>query len=238
MAVFSGAATGAATGFAAGGPFGAIAGGLFGGITSLFSEASQAEQMNENIRQAQALMAKGLISSDQLQDRLHSIDRQFNSRLTNVLNTTAIRSRGIANQGTVKAAAAGALEGSRLATEVGIIEQSLSENRGIRQAQASLELQKTNPDMIGAFVEGGVAGATAGAELGRLTGGRELPALSPSEEGGQSSVAGFGTIPSMSEAGNFNPFLRDNQQRIGNLTDPFHKLPTQNPFIGNVQGGF
>jgi len=246
MSVVGGAASGAATGFAFGGPWGAIAGGTIGGITSMFSESSQARAMNENIRRAQALIAQGLTSSDDIADRLQSIDRQFNSRLTSVLNTTAIRSRGFANQGVIGAAAAGAVEGSRLATEAGVIEQSLTDNKGIRQAIAQIELGKKDPDMIGAFVEGAAAGATTGMEIQKMAGGRELPSLDTTDTGG-GNIAGFGSIPAMKDAGTFNPFLKDQSPRAGNISDPLARMPSTGlqtqtdprwQFLANVTGGF
>lgn len=245
MATLGGIGQGAGTGAALGSVvpgvgtlIGAGIGAAFGGISSIFSDASQSKAMNEAINRAQALAAQGLISNQALSARLHSIDRQFNSRLTSVLNVTAIRSRGIANSGTVGAAVAGALEGSREASKAGVIESSLSENKGIRLAIAQMELGKTQPDAMGAFVEGAVAGGTAGAELGKLATPRELPTLG--SEGAQQGVGvqrpQTGPL-SMGEAGSFNPFLRDQSPRLGNINDPFAKMPTQSPFIGNISPG-
>lgn len=247
MGFIGGATSGAAIGLGFGGLFGAGAGFAIGGITSMFSEASQARQMNENIRRAKALLEEGLTSADDIADRLHSIDRQFNSRLTSVLTTTAIRSRGFANQGVIGAAAAGAVEGARLATEAGVVEQSLTDNKGIRSAQAQLELAKQSPDLIGAFAEGGIAGATAGMEIAKIAGGRELPnedpvLAVPGEPGGSTTGRSpAGPIP-ISDAGNFNPFLRDQSPRVGNITDPFARIPNKGlqtqQFLANVTGGF
>lgn len=254
MSVVGGAASGAATGLAIGGPWGAAIGGVVGGLTSMFSAASQADQINENIRAAKALMEKGLISQDELADRLHSIDRQFNSRLTSVMNSAAIRSRGIANMGTVKAAAAGAVEGARMATEMGVVEQSLSENRGIRQAQAQLELGKTDPDMIGSFAEGAAAGVATGMEVEKfISGPGEIPGLQGLDRDTPTNRSQTGGLTPIGEAGKFNPHLRapnpfgeTDANRVGNIsvpqdlnymnkhTGPMNALPQQSPFLGNV----
>lgn len=239
----SGAGTGAALGSIVPGVgtlIGAGIGAAFGGISSIFSDASQSKAMNEAISRAQALAAQGLISNEALSARLHSIDRQFNARLTSVLNVTAIRSRGIANSGTVGAAVAGAMEGSREASKAGVIEQSLSENKGIRMAMAQMELSRTGTDPVGAFIEGAAAGGMAGAEIGKLAAPREIPSL-----GGGGAQQGIGvqgpqTGPlSMDQAGTFNPFLRSQDQRIGNLegTQTLNYVPQQGPFMGNVDVG-
>lgn len=217
---------------------GAGIGAIAGGLSSMFSAKSQSDQMNENIRRAKAMLAEGLVSSEEIQNRLHAIDRQFNARLTSVLNTTAIRSRGIANKGVVGAAVAGSVEGARLATEAGVIEQSLQANRGIRTAQAQLELSKSNPDMIGSFVEGAAAGVTTGMEAARMIGGPgDIPDIGVGDTTGQSQVAGFGSIPRMENADQFNPFIRKSQDRLGNVEDPLRRMPTESPFSGNVSMG-
>jgi hypothetical protein len=236
MGLLGGTAQGAGMGMTFG-PWGAVAGGLIGGITSMFSAKSQSDQINENLQRAREQLATGLVSSEEIANRLRGIDRQFNARLTSVLNTTAIRSRGIANKGVVGAAVAGSIEGARMATEVGVVEQSLAENRGIRQAQAQLELAKTNPDMIGSFVEGAAAGVTTGMEVSKMVGGREMPSLGDETQPGGATIAGFGSMPSMQDAGRYNPFLKDQSPRLGNVDDPFSRMPTQSPFIGNIQQG-
>jgi len=236
MSLFGGAATGAGAGMALG-PWGAIAGGVIGGISSIFSDASQSKAMNDAINRAQALAAQGLISNEALSKRLHSIDRQFNSRLTSVLNVTAIRSRGIANSGTVGAAVAGAMEGSREASKAGVIEQSLSENKGIRMAMAQMELSRTGTDPVGAFVEGAAAGATAGAELGRLADPRELPGLGGGGAQEGVGVQGPQTGPLTGGTQGFNPFQPSQSPRLGNIDDPFARMPRGNPFMGNVSAG-
>lgn len=139
-----------------------------GGALSAFSDSARTKAMNENIRRAQALAAQGLVSQRQLSNRLRSVDRMFNQRLNSVLNTTALRSRGYANQGTIGAAAAGGVEGARLEAQSRIIGESQDVNRQIQMQQAQLELGKQSADPIGSFVSGAVSGASVGIQAEQL----------------------------------------------------------------------
>ncbi len=237
MGAVGATAGGAATGFAFGGPIGAIAGGLFGGISSIFSDASQVNAMNERIRRTQELVADTLVDQDDIQDRLSSIDRMFNQRLTSVLNTTAIRSRGFANRGTIGAAAAGQVEGARLTAQDTAIGKGQDYNRQARLQIAQLELQKGSTDPIGSFVQGATAGVTTGMEVDKFLG-REDP-IGLTKPVSQAVNTGQSGNEPMSNAGNFNPNLR------GLAPAPVTRLGSGNVpealqfnWSPNVTGGF
>ncbi len=216
MGAVGATASGAGAGFSFGGPIGAIAGGLFGGISSIFSDAAAVEAMNEKISRAQALAATGLVDQDEIQDRLASIDRMFNQRLTSVLNTTAIRSRGFANQGTIGAAAAGQVEGARLTAQDTAVARAGDVNRNVRMSIAQMELQKGSSDPVGSFVQGASAGLTTGMEATKFFDRDEMPSI-PTSVGQSSNVnqGQTGGIP-MQNAGSYNPYLKQTQvTRLG-----------------------
>ena len=138
---------------------------LASGIASIFSDKATADAANERIRRMQALMAEGLVDSGEIANRLRGVDRMFNQRLNAVLNTTALRSRGFANQGTIGAAVAGGVEGARLEAHSNILDSAYNSNRQTRTqiAMAGLGEQSANP--VGAFTEGAAAGAMLGNEI-------------------------------------------------------------------------
>lgn len=217
--------------------------GLLSGLGNLFSSQSQADEINKRITRAQELAAKNLVTQDEIADRLHSIDRMFNQRLTSVLNTTALRSRGIANKGTVGAAVAGQVEGSRLEAQNTVIGQAKDVNREINMSIANLELQKGSADGLGAFVEGFASGVPLANE-GLKMFDREIPSL-PGKGAGQALNPGsLGPIP-MAGAGSFNPFMQTNVPRMSN---PYggtqlkgmglNISAPQTQFMSNVFGGF
>jgi hypothetical protein len=200
------AASGAGAGFSLGGPIGAIAGGLFGGIASIFSDAAAVKAMNEKISRAQALAAEGLVDQDEIQDRLASIDRMFNQRLTSVLTTTAIRSRGFANRGTIGAAAAGQVEGARLTAQEATVSRAGDVNRGVKMSIAQMELQREGTDPVGSFTQGATAGITTGLEVAKFYDRDEI--LGFDDPVSQATNIGSTGPQPIGNAGNFNPNLR------------------------------
>lgn len=190
-----------------------IAGAVLGGLGSAISNASQARAINEKIRRVQALMAENIVDSGELSSRLHSVDRMFNQRLTSVLNTTAIRSRGYANTGTIGAAAAGAIEGEHMAASNTIVENAYANNKNVNQQIAMVGMEAVSPDAIGSFVSGAVSGAGVGIEAMNMmnAGNIDVPGETPGSDIGSAKVppgetidAGFG---SYSQSGTYKTGL-------------------------------
>lgn len=178
-----------------------IAGAVIGGLANYLSNKSQTDAINENIRRSQALMAEGLIDSEEMAQRLNGIDRMFNQRLTSVLNTTAIRSRGFANTGTIGAAAAGGIEGGRVQARSEAIGQAQESNTRVTRDIAMTELGKQNADPIGSFVGGAVQGASVAMKASAMLEdpGIEVPTDTPGSSlqtpdfNGDNIDAGFGS---------------------------------------------
>lgn len=218
--------------------------GLLSGLANLFSAQSQADAINKRITRAQELAAQGLVDQDEISDRLNSINRMFNQRLTSVLNTTALRSRGIANRGTVGAAAAGQVEGARLQAQDTTVQQAHDVNREIRMNIANLELQRASTDPVGSFVEGFASGIPLANETLKMF--DRSPINLPNRgASGATNPGTLGPIP-MGNAGSFNPFLQTNIPRMSNpMGGPYNpqgmglnlNIP-QMPFISNVFGGY
>lgn len=203
----AGAASGAAAGFSLG-PWGMIAGGLLGGISSIFSGQSEADAINEKIRRAQALAAESLVDSSEISQRLNSIDRMFNQRLTSVLNTTAIRSRGYANTGTIGAAVAGGVEGDRLASKSQAVESAQNQNAQVEQTIAQMELGTVSANPIADFVTGATSGIALGNEVTKFVDNLNF------------------SLPGMPKA---------NPMQGQSLPQPMSKATTQNPYLPTSQ---
>lgn len=203
MANLASAAGGAAAGSFLG-PWGMVAGGLLGGLTSFFSGQSEADAINEKIRRAQALAAESLVDSGEISNRLNSIDRMFNQRLTSVLNTTAIRSRGYANQGTIGAAIAGGVEGDRLASKAQTVGQALDTNRGIRQSISQMELGAVSANPVADVVTGITSGVALGNEVTKFVDNLNFNPTSPA---GNNPLGGQSTPQPMASATTQNPYL-------------------------------
>lgn len=203
MANLASAAGGAAAGSFLG-PWGIVAGGLLGGITSFFSGQSEADAINEKIRRAQALAAESLVDSGELSNRLNSIDRMFNQRLTSVLNTTAIRSRGYANSGTIGAAIAGGVEGDRLAARAQTIDTAHSQNKQVKQTIAQMELGTATANPVADIVSGVASGVALGNEVSNFIGNLNF---NPGVGGGESPLKGQTTPQPMANAPSQNPYL-------------------------------
>lgn len=87
-----------------------------GGILNALAGQEQNAEIEKRKQAAIAALRENIIDPKELDTMLTDINRLFNSRLVNTLNSTAIRSRGVANSGVVKGVVAGQIEGARLGT--------------------------------------------------------------------------------------------------------------------------
>lgn len=212
-----------------------LGGSLLSGIGNMFSAQSQADAINKRISRAQELAAQNLVSQDEISARLHSIGRMFNQRLTSVLNTTAIRSRGVANRGVVGAAAAGQVEGSRLSAENQTIGEARNVNRQINSQIAQMELGKSSPDSLGSFVQGAASGFMATNQALQMFDRAPMP--SADQNTSSLNPGAMGPRP-MESAGSYNPFLTSNSPKLGGPIPTASPFNGQLPFNANVYGGY
>jgi hypothetical protein len=147
------------------------AGALISGIANIFSGNAAAAAEKKRIAASNAILERSIIDDAELAKMLRGQSRMFSAQLQNTINTTAIRSGGIANKGVVGAAAAGqvlAAESQTLAQT----EQDVSQrNSQIRARQAMITASGTAvSDPVGDFVSGAVSGGIAGAQFNRTLG--------------------------------------------------------------------
>jgi len=148
-------------------PLGYIAGGisLLSGLGSLFSESDQEAKMKAQLERAKNLARQGLISKEELANRLSSIDRLFNQRLNLSLRSTQLGGRRYANANVVGASVAGRLGAEAEASKVDYTAGVDRSNAAIYQNLAQLEAGTPIYDPTGAFVEGAAAGGMLGLEM-------------------------------------------------------------------------
>jgi len=147
-----------------------VGGALFGGINNLLGASEEQRKNRERADKARQILEQGLIGEGELNLMLNNTERLFNSRLTSTLNSTALRSRGIANANVVSGAVAGAMEADKLRS---LSEQRLQVQRNnldIRNKEAQIEAQVPVTNTAGAFVSGALGGAQMGMSVANLAG--------------------------------------------------------------------
>lgn len=144
---------------------------LIGGVSNIFSGNAAAKAEQKRIQAANALLERSLVDDAELGRMLRNQTRAFNSQLQNTINTTALRSKGIANSGVVGAAAAGQIEGAKQATLAQTETDVQDRNAEIRAQMAyNIRSGQTYSDPVGDFFTGAVSGGIAGAQFNRTLG--------------------------------------------------------------------
>jgi len=181
--------------------------GLGSGIANAIASSSEASNRNQRLTNAQNLLRQSLVSEGELDRMLRSNARAFNVSLGNLLNSTALRSRGITNAPVVAAAAAAPLQGQMIQTQAGIEQSTRNANRAIYGELAQLEAGKVDSNILGDFFQGAIPGATAGIEFGKyLTWEDKLKSVGPIS--GTTSDTTSNVNPSQSSWLNVNnPFV-------------------------------
>lgn len=145
-----------------------IGGGLIGGIGNLIGSQQRAEAERKKLEKAQELLGRSLIDQGELDTLLSLNTRRFNSNLQNILNTTALRSRGVENSGVLGAAAAGQIAGQSATSEANIRSSVMQHNSSVYDRMASLQAATPTPESpFEEFISGGVSGAMAGFEISK-----------------------------------------------------------------------
>jgi hypothetical protein len=145
---------------------GAILGGIFGSN----AEAEEERRQRQKVREAQALVRKGLVSDEELGSRLRDIDRLFNKRLISTLNSTAFGARRLANANVAGASVAGQLGAQAEATKVQYSTEVDRLNANIYTQLGYLEMQNYTPNYTSGFLESAIPGLFAANEFQRTLG--------------------------------------------------------------------
>ena len=143
---------------------GALAGGMFSGLSS----ADRQNQQEANLNQAKNTLKQTLLTQEDIDNLLNKNSRAWNVSLGNLLNMTAIRTRGTANAPVVGAAVASGMEAQKLQSNVQIEQGALNQNRATMAQIAQLEAGAPVSDTIGEIFGGATAGFTTGMEFDKL----------------------------------------------------------------------
>lgn len=181
------------------------------GIANAISGSSQAEQDRKNRAQATAMLKEGLVSDEDLRSLLQKNTKMFNTSLTNLLNTTALKTRGVANAPVVGATVASNLEGQKLQSALDIEQNVMDRNQQITSQIASLSLGAQDSDPVGDFFSGAIGGATAGLELSKYVDG-----LSKLDSTGVTP-----TTPQVSETSSLESLTQDNPTGVTGKPNPY-----------------
>lgn len=138
---------------------------LFGGLAQMASSNNEASQQRNNISAARRELSSMLIDENELNRMLLNNKRFYGSRLTNLMNTTALGAGKYANSGVVKAAAAAPTIAESLRTNADTEKSVLSYNNGIYKEMANLNLGIPANNMFGNFTAGALEGGGIGLSL-------------------------------------------------------------------------
>jgi hypothetical protein len=156
----------------------AVGGGILNALAG--AEANRAEEKKK--QQALSLLRENVIDPDELDSLMRDINMTFNNRLTSTLNTTALRSRGAANSGVVKAAVAGQMEGQRLGTLQDTKFRALESNKATYSSMASVIASSPTPSSgVGNFAKGAMGALPIGMELSKMMSADVFNTLSSNE---------------------------------------------------------
>lgn len=145
-----------------------VGGAMVGGLINALSGSSERRRRRKSISDAQELLRKNYISSQDIALQGNRINRYFNAAATNVLNSTALSTRGVVNAPVVAAAAAAPLAGQSALAQANYKESADRTNKSITEKIAMMELSKSEEsgtdfgDFFGGAVQGGIAGAQIG----------------------------------------------------------------------------
>lgn len=140
-----------------------------GGILNAVAGAEQDREMEKRKQRSLSLLRENIVDPDELDDMLSGINQMFNSRLVSTLNSTALRSRGVANSGVVKGVTAGQIEGQRLGTLSDTRFRVQESNNNTRTQMANVESSiGSSNSVVGDFFAGGLTALPAAMEAGKM----------------------------------------------------------------------
>lgn len=147
-----------------------VGGAMLSGIANALSGSSERKKRRKTISKAQDLLREGYISNRDIGLQGNRINRYFNAAATNVLNSTALSTRGVANAPVVAAAAAAPLAGQSALAQANYKERADQSNKSITEKIAIMELQKSEESgtNFGDFFSGAIQGGIAGSQIASM----------------------------------------------------------------------
>lgn len=147
----------------------AIGAAVVGGALNALSGAAEDREMEKRKQAAMAQLRQNIIDPNELDSMLNNVNRLFNNRLVNTLNSTALQSRGVANSNVVKGVTAGQIEAGRLGA---LTDTQLKVQEGNRQTYSQMAGIESSMggrhNAIGDFASGALAAAPVGMELSKM----------------------------------------------------------------------
>lgn len=147
----------------------AIGAAVVGGALNALSGAAEDREMEKRKQAAMAQLRQNIIDPNELDSMLNNVNRLFNNRLVNTLNSTALQSRGVANSNVVKGITAGQIEAGRLGA---LTDTQLKVQEGNRQTYSQMAGIESSTggrhNAIGDFASGALAAAPVGMELSKM----------------------------------------------------------------------
>jgi len=141
---------------------------LFGGLANQQAQRRAQEEYEKRKQYATSILEKSIVSDEQLNMMMNNVSRLFNSRLISTLNTTAIRQRGVANQGVIGGAVAGQMESAKIGSQIELEQQILARNTQTRSQIAALQMGGPTADSTSDFLTGALTALPTGIELSKF----------------------------------------------------------------------
>lgn len=204
-----------------------------GGISNVLSGNAQAKQQRENLKKARQELESGLITKEQLDRYLQTNKMAFGRQLTSLMNTTAIKTGGIANSNVVKAAAAAPVAAAEAQGEMTIEQNAANRNAQIHSQIAQLALQNPVNDQIGNFISGAASGASLGMELGKF--GAAMNKLGSTGASDAGTAAAPSTAVSDTSGGTGTFGAENLNTGIGSMGHVNNPISPYSDYLGNDQ---
>jgi len=182
-------------------------GALVGGVTNAISGAQNADQYNQNIDIAQNTLKSDMIGDKGLNDLLLANNRFYTGQLSNIMNSTAISSKGVLNSGVVGGAVAGGMVGKEGEADLQIRENANKQNMSLTDRIAQLQTMRKSDSVLSDFFTGAVGGLTAGLAANKDIAATDAITANPTSintTNPTAKIAGAFTPPSIS--GLSNPY--------------------------------
>ena len=208
-------------------PLAIIGSALLSGTINALSQSSAASQRNQRISDYVRELERTRITEGEIEARQRDTRRAFNTEIQNTLNTTAARTRGIANAPVVGAAAVAPLLGQSIQAQIDIEQQADQQNQSLDLRIAGARLGQAETNVAGDFAAGAIQGGIAASQISNLIDtNRSLDALTQSLDTTEAELFGIGTIREQLGPVPAAPSVNQDALGIGSLT--------QN-LIGNLQ---
>ena len=145
-----------------------ILGAAIGGGLNLLSDVFTSKSINSRISGAQEQLRDLITDEDEIRQEENRLQKVFNTQLSQLLNTTAFRSRGFGNQNVATAATIAPSIGSQAQAMLDLRQNYQDKNANITSQIAQLEANKSNPDPFASLAEGAISGGIAQYQMEKL----------------------------------------------------------------------